>query len=226
MHMKRYTMPKFWPLGKKVNKFVITPSAGPHPKQSCISLRVVLRDILGYAENAREASKIIKGGEVLIDKKLVKNDNHPVGLMDVVEFPGVNKQFRVVPDRKGLKVVEIDAKESSKKLCSVKNKKVIKGGSIQIILHDGRTMLVGKENKYKPGDSLLIELPTQKILGHFQMKEGVPAIIFAGKNSGSAGKIKTLEKRKTMMEKSRVVLETDDGEIETLSDYILVGEIK
>ncbi|UCD03417.1 MAG: 30S ribosomal protein S4e [Candidatus Aenigmatarchaeota archaeon] len=223
--MKRYAMPGFWPLARKVKKFVITPSAGPHAKQSSIALRIVIRDVLGLAENAQEASKIIKGGEVLIDKKAVKNDNHPVGLMDVVQFPRIKKQFRILPSRKGLEVVEIDARQAARKLCSVKKKKMIKGGKTQLTLHDGRT-IVGKENKYKPGDSLLIEVPAQKILGHFEMKEGVPAIIVAGKNSGSHGKIKKIEKRKTMMEKSSVVLDTKEGEIETLMEYILVSEIK
>lgn len=225
MHMKRYSMPGFWPLGRKENKFVIRPAPGPHPKQFSIALRIIVRDVLGYAETADEAGKIIKGGDVMIDKKIVKNDKHPVGLMDVVEFPSIKKQFRVVASGKGMEVVEIDAKQASKKLCSIRKKTVIKGGKYQLTLHDGRNIME-KENKYKPGDSLLIELPTQKILEHIEVKEGAMATIMAGKNSGVSGKIKTVHERKTMMEKSRVVLETKDGEIETLREYIIVGEIK
>ena len=225
MHMKRYSMPGFWPLGRKLQKFVITPAPGSHPKQFSIALRVVIRDVLGYAETADEAGKIIKGGDVMIDKKTVKNDKHPVGLMDVVEFPSIKKQFRVVATGKGMELVEIDTKQASKKLCSIRKKTVIKGGKYQLTFHDGRN-IIEKENKYKLGDSLLIELPTQKILEHFQIKEGVTATIMAGKNSGVSGKIKNIVERKGMMEKSRVILETKDGEIETLREYIIVGEIK
>ncbi len=225
MHLKRYSMPGFWPLGRKNNKFVITPSPGPHPKQFSIALRVLVRDVLGYAENAKEAGKIIKAGDVLIDKKAVKNDNHPVGLMDVVEFPAIKKQFRVIASGKGVEIAEIPAAQASRKTCSIRNKKVAKGGKFQLSLHDGRNIIV-KENKYKPGDSVVIELPGQKILEHFEMKTGATATIMAGKNSGVSGKIKSAEERKTMMEKGRVVLETKEGEIETLREYILVGEAK
>ncbi len=225
MHMKRFSMPGFWPLGRKTEKFVITPSPGPHPKGFSIALRVVIRDVLGYAETAREAKKIIKGGEVLVDKKVCKNENHPVGLVDVIEFPSIKKQFRVVASRKGMELAEIDAKEASKKLCAIKKKTAVRGGRFQLGLHDGRNVTV-KENKYRPGDSLLIELPEQKIIGHFEAKEGATATIMAGKNSGASGKIKAIHPRKTMVEKSRVVIETKEGEIETLREYILVGEIK
>ncbi len=226
MHMKRYTMPSFWPLGKKGNKFVVTPQPGPHPKGNSIPLRVALRDVLSYAETADEAKKAIKKGEVMIDKKVVKDDKYPLGLMDVLEFPTAKKQFRVVALANGLGLEEIPAKDSSRKLCSIKRKTVVNGGKTQISLHDGRNIIVGKDSKYVPGDSLVIELPGQKILSHFQMKAGTFATIVAGKNSGASGKIKAVHERKTMMEKSGIVIQTAKGEIETLKEYVLVGEMK
>ncbi|MBN2331396.1 MAG: 30S ribosomal protein S4e [Candidatus Aenigmarchaeota archaeon] len=226
MHMKRYSMPGFWPMGKKVEKFVVTPMPGPHAKRSSIPLLIILRDVLRFARNAKEASLILNKGEVLIDKRPVKDGKHPAGLMDIVEFPTIKRQFRVVAGTKGMALLEIPAKESSSKLCSIKGKNAIKGGKFQITLHDGRCILVGKENKYKPGDSLLIEVPGQKILSHWQMKAGVPAMIVSGKNMGVSGKIKDVHARRKMQEKSRVVLLTKSGEIETLKDYVLVGEVK
>jgi small subunit ribosomal protein S4e len=225
MHMKRFSMPGFWPLGRKTEKFVITPSPGPHPKQFSIPLRIVIRDVLGYAETADEAKKLIKGGEVMVDKNVCRNENHPVGLVDVVEFPSIKKQFRVVASRRGMQLAEIGAKEASKKLCAIKKKTAVRGGKFQLTLHDGRNVVV-KENKYRPGDSLLIELPAQKILGHFEAKAGAAATIMAGKNSGATGKIKVIENRKKMTEKSRVIIGTKGADIETLNEYILVGEIK
>ncbi len=226
MHMKRYTMPGFWPVGRKVEKFVVTPAPGPHPKNSNIPLLIVIRDVLGFAENAKEARMILNNGDVLIDKRPVKNEKHPVGLMDIIEFPAIKKQFRVQAGTKGIELHEIPAKESSSKLCSVKGKTVIKGGRFQISLHDGRCIIVGKEKKYKPGDSVLIEVPSQKIIGHFEMKAGVPAVIIAGKNMGASGKIKDVHNSDRMQEKSRVVLQTKSGEIETLKEYVLVGEVR
>jgi len=226
MHMKRYGMPRSWPLGKKVNKFVVTPVPGPHPKHSTIPLLIVLRNILEYAETSAEAKKILSRGEVMIDKRVVREAKYPVGLMDVIEFPSIKKQFRVVAGPHGLQVQEISGPESSKKLCSIQGKTVIKGARYQINLHDGRSIIVGKEKKYKPGDSVLIEIPTQKILDHWRVKPGVPAIIVSGKNTGVKGNVKAVHQRGKMQEKSRVVLETPHGEIETLKEYVLVGEIK
>jgi small subunit ribosomal protein S4e len=219
-------MPAFWPLGRKEKTFVVTPSPGSHPKMGSIPLRVLVRDVLGYAETAAEARKLINGGEVLVDKKKVKDERHPVGLMDVVEFPSIKKCYRVFACAKGLELRETEEKLSAKKLCAIKRKKAAKGGKIQLGLHDGRTIMTGKGSAYKPGDSLLIELPSQKIVEHFKLREGAPAMVVAGRNMGASGKIKVLKERNKMTEKNRAVIETKDGEIDTLMEYVLVGEIK
>jgi small subunit ribosomal protein S4e len=226
MHLKRLSMPAFWPLGKKGNTFVVTPSPGSHKKMASIPLRVVVRDVLGFAQTAAEARKLISGGEVLVDKKKVKDERHPVGLMDVVEFPSIKKCYRVFASGGGLELRETEEKLSSRKLCAIKGKIAAKGGKIQIGLHDGRTIITGKGSAYKPGDSLLIELPSQKIVEHFKLKEGAPAMVVAGRNIGATGKIKVLKGRKKMTEKNRAVIETKDGEIDTLMEYVLVGELK
>ncbi len=226
MHMKRYSMPAFWPLGRKQEKFVVSTHPGPHAKKGSFALRVLIRDVLGYAETAAEASKAVKSGEVSVDGRVVRDDRYPVGLMDIVEFPSAKKRFIVLPSRKGLSVAEVSASQPAKKLCSIKGKKLVKGGSYQLSLHDGRNILAGKQCKYKPGDSLLIELPGQKIAGHFPMKEGANATVFAGKNPGVSGKIKAIHRGKTMTEKSRIVIDTKEGEIETLMDYVIVGDYK
>jgi small subunit ribosomal protein S4e len=226
MHMKRYTMPKFWPVSRKKNKFIVSTSPGPHAKDRSMALRVVLRDVMGYAETAKEAEEIVKAGNVFVDKKRVKDDKRAIGLMDVISFPSIKKHYRVIPSGKGILIDEIKEAESSKKLCRITGKKVVKGGKMQISLHDGRVIVLGMESKYKPGDSVLIELPSQKILKHFSMKEGEKAVVIAGNNVGSEGKIKMIQNRVNMLEKSRVILETKEGEIETLKEYVVVGEMK
>ncbi|NIO23264.1 MAG: 30S ribosomal protein S4e [Candidatus Aenigmarchaeota archaeon] len=225
MHMKRFLIPKYWKMGKKEARYSVAPRAGPHRKDRCIPLLVVLRNVLKLSENAREAKKVIKSGEVLVDKKARKDPNYPLGMMDVLEIPSINKAFRVNVDRHGLVLEGIKPEEAKKKLCRVQNKRVIKGGRFQINLHDGRNILSEKD-VYRTNDSLLIELPGQKVLKHFKFDRNSPALIISGKNIGVKGKIKDVFDRKTMLESSRVVLQTKDGEIETVKDYVLVGEIK
>jgi len=225
MHIKRYSVPKYWKIGKKGKKFAIAPRAGPHKKEKCIPLLVVIRDLLKLSENAREARKIIKSGEVLVDKKARKDPNYPLGLMDVLEIPSMNKAFRASVDRHGLFLAGIKPEESKIKLCRIQNKRTLRGGVFQINLHDGRN-ISSEKNVYRTNDSLLIELPSQKILKHFRFDKNSPALIISGKNIGVQGKIKEIFDRKTMLESSRVVLQTKDGEIETVKEYVLVGEVK
>jgi len=225
MHIKRYLIPRYWKMGKKQAKFSVAPRAGPHRKSRCIPLLVVIRDVLKISDNAREARKIIKSGEVLVDKKARKDPNYPLGLMDVLEMPGVNKAFRVSVDKHGLFLAGIKPEESKTKLCRIQDKRTVRGGTFQINLHDGRN-ISSEKNVYKTNDSLLIELPSQKVLKHFKFEKNSPAMIISGKNIGVHGKIKEIFDRKTMLESSRVVLQTKDGEIETVKDYVLVGDVK
>ncbi|MCX6818112.1 MAG: 30S ribosomal protein S4e [Candidatus Aenigmarchaeota archaeon] len=225
MHLKRYSMPKYWHMSKKERKFVIAPRPGPHKKLECIPLLVVLRDVLKVCRNAKEASMVIKKGEILVDKKVRKDPNYPVGLMDIVEIPSIDKHYRVMVNKSGLFLNDIKAEEADKKLCRIQDKKIVKGGNFQLNLHDGRNILTDK-NEFRTNDSLLIELPSQKILQHFKFEKNSSAMIMSGKNIGLHGKVKEIFDRKTMIGRNRIVLETKDGDIETVKEYLLVGELK
>jgi len=225
MHLKRYSIPTYWKMAKKEKKFAITPRPGPHKKSECIPLLVIVRDILKLCATSEEGKKIIKRGEILVDKKVRRDPNYPVGLMDVVEIPKINKYYRVLVDEHGLVLEEIKAEDAEKKLCRIQNKRKVKKGLIQLNLHDGRNILTDK-NDYNTHDSVLIELPTQKILNHFKFEKDAHAIIFSGRNIGVKGKIKEIYQRKSMQESSRVVIQTKNGEIETVKDYVFVGDFK
>ncbi len=224
MHLKRYLMPRYWGLKKKEKKWVVRPSPGPHPLNKCIPLLVLIRDVLKYAQTYNEAKKVIKDGKIIVDKRAIKNHKHPVGLMDVIEIPTIKKTFRVNVNRHGLYIEEIKPEESIRKLCRIQRKKIVKKGITQICLHDGRNILVDKD-VYKTGDSVMITLPDQKIIKHFKMEKGEKGKIISGKNIGISGTIKAVYKRKSMLEKSRIILEAAKKNIETSRDYVLVGEI-
>jgi small subunit ribosomal protein S4e len=225
MHLKRYSIPKYWKMAKKEHTFVTAPRPGPHKKAECIPLVIVLRDVLKICETRKEAEGAIYKGEVLVDKKPRKDPNYPLGFMDVVELPKMHKHYRVVVDKHGLLLEEIKAEEAERKLCRIQGKKKVRGGAIQLSLHDGRNILTEKHD-YRPNDSILIELPGQKILHHFKFEKNAPAIIISGKNMGIHGKLKEIFARKTMLEDSRVIIEAGDRDIETIKEYVLVGEIK
>jgi small subunit ribosomal protein S4e len=225
MHLKRYSMPKYWKMEKKANKFATAPRPGPHRKAECIPLLVVLRDVLKICSNAKNAEGPIKRGEILVDKRIRKDPNYPVGFMDVVEIPAIQKCYRVTVNKSGLLLEEIKHEEADKKLCRIENKRKIRGGITQLSLHDGRNIAMDKDD-YSPNDSVLVELPSQKIIQHFRFEKNSPAIIMSGRNAGAKGRIKEIFNRKTMLGSNRVLLQTKDGDIETVKEYVLVGEIK
>ena len=105
-HMKRYMIPKFWPVPKKERKWVIRPGSGPHPLNFCIPLQILVKNILGYAGSSKEAKKIIKAGKILVDKKARLDPKFPVGLMDIIEIPETNEFFRVLLDKNEQKVLK------------------------------------------------------------------------------------------------------------------------
>lgn len=223
-HLKRYSMPEFWPLAKKAEAYVTTPMTGPHSKYSCIPLKVVVRDSLKFAESSGEARKILNAGKVLVDKKPRKEPRFPVGFMDVLEIPELQARYRVNINRRGLVLEKIREEEAGIKLCRITGKTVLKGGTQQLNLHDGRNILA--KGPYRIGDSVMIGIPSQKILKHYPLKKGEPALIIAGRNMGVTGRIKDIKERKSMLEKGTVTIETEKGrDIETLKDYVMVGSL-
>ncbi len=220
-YLKRTKAPKFWPIKRKGAVFTAKPSPGPHPIHTSIPLIILVRDVLKFADVAREANAIIKQGKILVDKKPRKDRNFPVGLMDAVEIPEAKKFMRALISTKGLRFEDINESEAGKKICRIENKTTVKHGLLQLNLHDGRNILT--ENKeYSTGDSLLLQIPEQNIIEHYKMAEGCPAIIIGGKNIGLQGKISKLEKRETLLEKNKIILEVNGHKTETLKKYILV----
>ncbi len=220
--LKRLLAPRFWRVGKKVAPWVISPSPGPHKKFECIPLGIIVRDILGYAETYKEAKKIIKAREILVDGRVRRDHKYPVGLMDVVSIPRTKENFRITVDKDGLKLIRIPEEEAKVKVCKIKSKTKVKGGKVQLNLHDGRNVLVDeKEDEFKTGDSLLIEIPSQKILEHIRLEEGATVLVTKGKKAGRLARVKSVTKPK-FKQPAKVVCEGDGEEFEVLKEHVIV----
>ena len=139
--LKRKPAPKFWPIHRKELPWVVKPSSGPHSLQSCLPLTLVLRDMLQVTETRKEGKLILSEGKVQVNGIVRKQDDFPVGLMDVISMPDSNQYYRVVPSHKGLVVSPISKEDAKYKLLRVDDKSTISGG-IQVALHDGTNMTV------------------------------------------------------------------------------------
>ena len=176
-HMKRIAIPRSWPLKKKAHVFTTKQSAGAHSLETSMPVITVLRDILGVCDTAKEAKRIVGNRDVLVDGKAVKSPKAPVGLMDVLSIPKLDADYRVLLNPRGkLTLVKIEKDEAAWKLCRIENKTVVKGGKIQLNLHDGRNILLDK-NDYKTGDVLKVSFDGQKVLEAFPLAAGAAALV-------------------------------------------------
>ncbi|MHA2186850.1 MAG: 30S ribosomal protein S4e [Candidatus Thorarchaeota archaeon] len=225
-HLKRLPAPKHWPIKRKHGKFTTKPIPGPHPKDECLTLTLLLREVLEYAENMREVKNILSAGQVSVDGKTRKDPRYPIGLMDVIEIKSSGDRFRLLPKRRGgLRLVEIDESETAFKLCRIEKKMMVPGGKLQMTLHDGRNVLLpdsDKPSNYHTLDTLMLSVPEQKILETISLDKGAYAIVTRGRNVGIEGKIIEVERR-IGTHASTVTLEDPDGNrFQTALDYVFV----
>ncbi|MFC2174937.1 30S ribosomal protein S4e [archaeon] len=221
---KRLAAPKAVKIERKGQKFLVRSSRGPHSVKSSIPLTVAARDLLGIVDNVREMKAVLNESRVLVDGKVVKDHRLPVGFMDVISFPSVNKYYRVLYDAHGrLEPKEIDAKNSAFKLCRIQGKTVLKGGKAQINLHDGKNLLY--EKKCAVGDVVKLELPGLRVMDSYPLTEGSVAYVTGGKHAGQVATIKSITSG-TQMRKPLAVLAKGEDTFETRKDYVFVLGVK
>ncbi len=217
-HLKRLAAPRIWKIPRKEYPFAPKPSPGPHPAERSMPLLIILRDILHTGDNRREVKKIVASRVVKIDGRVITDTKFPVGFMDVITVG--DKNYRALYDVSGrITLVEIPDDHAEWKLVRIENKTAVKGGKIQLNLHDGRNILLDK-NMYKTGDVLKIKVPSQEIIGHYPLAEGSIAMIIGGKHRGQLAHIK--EYKITRSPKDNIVV-FEEGFETTKRNVFVVG---
>lgn len=217
--LKRKPAPKFWPIHRKEFQWIVKPTSGSHSLKQCVPLAVVLRDTLGFAKTRREARTIVTQGKVCVDGRVRHEDDFPIGLMDVISMPDIEKSFCVLPSRRGLILCEISDEEAKFKLCRIEDKTVVDRGNVQLHFHDGSSVVIKvadpmnpQEDVYKTLDTLKVSLPDRQILEHMKMQDKDFAIITGGKNVGRHGRIVEIERAEGKKRRNALVtIEDQDG---------------
>ncbi len=181
MHLKRMAAPKSWNLLRKEKKYIVKPLPGKHSLKNCLSIAHALKSI-GLASETRSLKKSLNVNPVIIDGVPVKEYKQQAGLFDTIQTTG--KKYRVVMTKGGM--LTIKESKGTLKPCRVERKITTKGGKTQIGLSDGRTIIWG-EGDVKTGDSLLLEVPSQKIKGHSKIEKGAKILVLSGKSAGVTG---------------------------------------
>lgn len=226
-HLRRLGAPPWWPIRVKEYVWTVRPSPGPHGARTSIPLAIVVRDILRYAKTLREARYVIGRGYIKVDGVVRRDYKFPVGLMDILEIVPTGEFYRVVPHSTDfLSIVPIEPSEASYKLCRIEGKTTVKGGAIQLNLHDGRNIQLPKEEgtKYSTMGTVKISVPNQSILEYMELRPGAYCVVIGGRNVGIHGTLteimQTLRRRDAI-----ATLSTPNGDIvrTTLRYTMVVG---
>jgi small subunit ribosomal protein S4e len=236
IHLKREKAPVFWPIHRKEYTWISNPRPGPHPKNSCIPLLIIVRDILCLAKTRKETKKIVSKGLIFVDGKIVRDEKFPAGLMDVISIPELKKNYRILPTKKGLILHAISESEAKFKICRIENKRNLREGKVEVNLHDGRNLMTSVEkinnnekDIFKTFNSLKINLPDQEILESRELNKGMSTLIIDGKNIGKYGTIKAIDVQPRKKHKNNLItIEDKDGKIyQTILKYsFVVGDNK
>lgn len=221
--LKRRAAPRTWTIPRKGTKWVQRPGPGAHAQEEAIPLVQVVRDLRHLAATAREARLLLHGGKVRVDGKVVKDLARGIGLMDTVSFDApLNEHFRLLKDHRGkLTLVAIAANEATTKLGRVRFKHTVRGGKVEVTLHDGRNLLVDRKSPWHVGDTLKIELPGQKVVTHVPLAAGALAFVSGGSHVGELARVDRIEVRNSSQPN---LVHFKEG-FSTIHDYVfVVGE--
>jgi len=217
-HQKRIASPKSWPIPRKTHTWTVKSRPGPHSAKYGLPLLIVIRDLLGFADNAREATRILNEGNVLVDGKVRKDHKYPVGIFDVISIPKLDKQYRVLLDAKGKFNLHELEPGVTRKLNKIRNKTILKGGTLQLNLNDGTNKVVDRE--YNTGDSVILSIPGKEIVDRIEFEEGNLVMVVGGAHSGEVGKIKKIQIVRSSRP-NRVIISGGE-EFETTVDHVFM----
>ncbi|QSW99175.1 30S ribosomal protein S4e [Haloterrigena alkaliphila] len=220
-HQKRLSVPKSWPVERKTETFTVKAGAGPHGEEG-VPLVVLLRDVLGYVDSKKEARYALSEDAILVNGVPINDEKRPIGIFDILAFPGREEYYRVFPDEGGrLALTEIDAEAAGSRLGKIEGKQQVPGGATQLTLHDGTNVTVDDENAYDASDSIVIDNDDKSIVAHFPFEEGALVTAVRGNHGGKIGEIDAIDVTPGSGPNT-IGVDTDDGGFETVQEYIVV----
>jgi len=234
-HQKRLSVPNSWPVERKTETFTVKADAGPHGEAG-VPLLIVLRDVLGYVDNRKEARYALNQDNVLINGTAVSDEERPVGMFDIMAFTEREEYYRVFPGEGGrLALTPIDEESAGSKLGKIVNKQHVGGGDVQLTLHDGETLLVEEDTEYGGSDSIVVSNDGEEIVAHFPYEEGALVTAVDGAHAGEIGTIEEIQVTPGSSA-NNVLVEQDDGDseasaseggeaaggFETVAEYVVV----
>ncbi|MBL7051627.1 MAG: 30S ribosomal protein S4e [Nanoarchaeota archaeon] len=219
-HLSRLNAPKSWPIKRKGIKFIRKPNPGAHSLRECISLSLVIQNMLKYAKTSKEIKKILHERKILVNGKVKRDPAFAVGIMDILSIPSLKEYYRVLYNTKGKFVLmKIEEKDANEILMKIVDKTLLKKGKLQYNYSNGHNNLVEKDD-YKTGDTVLYSLKDNKISKHFELKKGAKVYLTGGKFVGNTASLEEIKE-------NNVLIKIKEDIFETAKRYLFViGDVK
>jgi small subunit ribosomal protein S4e len=217
MHLKRNSIGTFWAIPKKGNKYIARAS---HNQKEAIPLVVALRDIMKILKTRKELRSLLNQKSILINHRIVREENFPLALFDVLTLSGLNKHYKVgLSKNKKFVFSEISGKEAETKIYKIIGRKILKNKKIQINLGQGKNII--SNEKADMGDSIILSFKDNKIVKIIKMEKNKTAFVIKGKHAGSSGKINEILERGG---KQIAKISLDEERINVWTKNIIVNE--
>jgi len=186
MHIKKYTMPRAWPIPRKPQgkQFVAVPS---HATSKGISLLYILRDILKLARTRKEVRYMTFNGLVKVNNQIRTDENFPLQVFDTINLEKANLNYRLEIVNKKYSLQEISSKAAEIKIVKISGKTILPGKKVQMNLDDGQNILYTKN--FSVGDSVILNTKTGKIDSILPLKKDAKIEVILGKHAGEKGKL-------------------------------------
>ncbi len=211
-HQKRLSAPKHYPIKRKDNTY-ITTIKGSRSQDSAIPVVVLLRDVLEYAENKKEAKEIVRNGDILRNGDRVRDIQDGVGLLDIVEFPKTEEAFRAVKRDGNLVFVPVD--DGEKVVTKIEDKRK-EGERFVYRLHNGENY--STKDEYSTGNSLVFNDGVKEV----DLEEGANVLVIDGKHSGIKSEVEEIVNRGSHPD----TVEISDGVETRVENLVAIEELE
>ncbi|WEL19890.1 KOW motif-containing protein [Candidatus Nanohalococcus occultus] len=184
-HNKRLPAPKHYPINRKESSYV-SEIKGSRSRDTAIPTVVFLREVTEYADNAKEATKIVKEGKILRNGDKLRDIKQGIGVLDVVQFPDTEESFRAV--KQGKKLVFLPVTDGDKVAAKILDKSV-EGDEFVYRLHNGENFRT--EDEFSTGNTLVFNDSVKEV----ELAEGNQALVIEGSHAGEKAEIKEINRR-------------------------------
>jgi small subunit ribosomal protein S4e len=184
MHVKRKTIPKFWPIQRTGTKYMAVPV---HDRGSSMPLMIVMRDVLKLVKTRKELQKVLNDKKILVNGKITIEKNYPICLFDTLAIPSIKKFYRATLNDKKMGFEEIKESEISTRMFKVIGKKILTGKKVQLNFSNGKNLI--SNEKLESGNFVVMDMLSNKIKKTIILEKGAKVLIIEGKHIGKSGKI-------------------------------------